>query len=595
MNILFWVLAGILLYTLIAMTLEARGLLPSSFNVSGPILTIHTKRGRDFLEWLSSPKRLWRAWGNFGLGIAIVVMFGSFLAVLLSAYGTLTEPDLAVGIRPQDALVIPGVNQFLPLEAAVHIIAGLVIGLVVHEGGHGLLCRVENIDIQSMGIALFALIPLGAFVQPDEESQRSADRGGKTRMFAAGVTNNFLVTVIAFVLLFALVGSFITVIPGLAVAGALPGSSADDAGIERGDVLTSVNNTTIENEDDFDAALADAGQIVTVDRHEDDPVSVERQLLVSRLVVDAPLERGNIIQEVDGVSVHTNQDFQQAIADAEMVTLGVKDTEQELSNVTIPIGTFSSTVLDDRPMDEAGAPDRPMLIHSIDGTPTPSPDVLIELLESIPPGEEVTVVAYVGDNDAMDPWQGDRQTFDIVTAPHPDHDGSQIGIGGIQQGTSGIVFDDFGVDAYPASEYHGILGGTAPSDDPITSFVLRIGAVLILPFANLVDPALGHNFPGFNTGIESFYDTSGPLSPFVVFGLANLLFWTGWINLNLGIFNCIPSYPLDGGHILRSCVEASLARIPIEATPTMAGIITVVISLIMIASVLGLLFLPLVY
>ena len=77
-----------------------------------------------------------------------------------------------------------------------------------------------------------------------------------------------------------------------------------------------------------------------------------------------------------------------------------------------------------------------------------------------------------------------------------------------------------------------------------------------------------------------------------VFGLANVLFWTGWVNINLGLFNCIPSYPLDGGHILRSCVEAALARLPVDPDPVLATAVTTTISLTMILSLLGLLFLP---
>ncbi|MFW6045526.1 MAG: site-2 protease family protein [Natronomonas sp.] len=585
MNTLLWILFGLLLYTSIAMALDARGKLPSSFQVSGPLLTIHTKRGRALLDWLATPRRFWRAWGNFGVGIALVIMVGSFFSVLFSVYGTLSQPELALGIRPQDALVIPGVNQFLPLEAAVPIVFGLVVGLVVHEGGHGLLCRVEDIDIDSMGIALLAIVPLGAFVKPNEESQDEADRGGKTRMFAAGVTNNFLVTVVAFIALFAIVGTLVSVVPGVAVGGALPGSAAADAGVERGDVLTSVDGNPVENADEFAAALEDADRTVTVDRHESAPVTVERKLLVSRTVVDSPVESGTEITAVEGTPVHTRSDFEAAVADRERVTLETDD-----GTVEIPIGAFSSTVMADRPMAEAGVPDRPILVHSVGDEPTPTLAALIDVLETTEPGEPIDIVVFVGEGD--DPWNGDRRTFEVTPTAHPDRDGAQLGIAGLREGTSGIYLDDFGVDPYPATEYHGILGGADIGSDPITTFVRRIGAVLLLPFANLVDPALAYNFAGFTDDVASFYEVSGPLGAGAVFVLANLLFWTGWINLNLGVFNCIPSYPLDGGHILRSSVEATLARLPIDATPWLASVITVGISIIMIASVLGLLFIP---
>ncbi len=589
MSTLLWVLVGILLYTSLAMALSARGLLPSSMKVTGPILTVHTKRGRAFLDWLSSPRRLWRAWGNFGVGIAVVIMFGAFLAVLFSALSAMTEPEAARIARPQDALVIPGVNQFLPWAAAVDILVGLVVGLVVHEGGHGLLCRVEDIEIESMGIALIALIPLGAFVKPDEESQRAADRGGQTRMFAAGVTNNFLVTLLTFVLLFALVAGFVAVAPGVHVGGALPGSAADEAGLEHGDVITAVDGVAVDDEETFEAALADADREVTVDRHDADPATVERSLIVTRAVVDAPVGTGTTVLAVDGEEMYTRSAFAAALEGEEVVEL-----ETDGGTVRFPVGVFVSTVEEGGPLGEAGAPDVPMLIHSVGGEATPDNDAVSAVLSETEPGETVEVVAYheVGEGDGTDPWDGERHTYEVTLGEHPQAGHGYLGVGGIQQGTSGVVVDDFGIDVYPADQYHALLGGTGWGDDPVSTFVSRTFALLVLPFASVIDPALGYNFAGFNGEITNFYEVSGPLGAGVVFALVNVLFWTGWVNLNLGIFNCIPAYPLDGGHILRSCVEATLARLPGEATPGLAGAITTAISLVMILSLVGLLFLP---
>ena len=586
MSTLLWLLVGVLLYTSAAMALDSRGVLPPSLRVTGPILTVHTKRGRAFLEWLATPKRAWRAWGNLGVGVAIVIMVGSFFAVLVSAVGVITEPEATTGfVRPQDALVIPGVNQFLPWAAAVDILVGLLVGLVVHEGGHGLLCRVEDIDIDSMGVALLAFIPLGAFVEPDEESQEAADRGSKTRMFAAGVTNNFLVTALTFALLFGMVASLVAVVPGVAIGGVLPGSAAQDAGIERGDVLTAVDGQAVDDEAEFEAALAEADREVTVDRRDGAAVTVERELMVTRAVVDAPVETGATVRAVDGEAVYTESAFEAALRESEVVEL-----ETDEGTVDLPVGVFVSTVPDGDPLSEAGAPDTPLLVHSVGGEPTPTPEALSAVLSETEPGQTVEVVAYHGDG--TDPWGGERHVYEVELGEHPREEHGYLGVGGIQQGTSGLVVDDFGIDTYPAERYHALLGGSGWGDEPLTTFISRTFAVLVLPFASVVDPNLGYNFAGFNGAVANFYEVSGPLSAGVVFAAANVLFWTGWVNINLGLFNCIPSYPLDGGHILRSCVEATLARLPVETTPFLASAVTTAISVTMILSLLGLLFVP---
>ncbi|MFC6724756.1 site-2 protease family protein, partial [Halobium palmae] len=177
---------------LLALFLDSRGLIPDSVRIQGPLVTVHTKRGRVLLDRLAAPRRFWRAWSNVGVGIALVVMVGTFFLLLWRGLSILQNPPAPTAVnQPRNFLVIPGVNDFLPLSVAPEIVLGLLIGLVVHEGGHGLLCRVERIDIESMGLVLLTLLPIGAFVEPDERSQRSASRGARTRMFAAGVTNNF--------------------------------------------------------------------------------------------------------------------------------------------------------------------------------------------------------------------------------------------------------------------------------------------------------------------------------------------------------------------------------------------------------------------
>lgn len=278
MDWLFPVVFVIALYAVIAAVIWRNGLFPENISFYGPIMMIKTENVRFFDHFIPL-KAFFRVYGT--IGVLMVVFISALMMYLLvktTEITLLTRPEPTDFQKPQNLLLIPGVNEFIPSSFAVW--TALVLTIAIHEFGHGILCRIEGIAVKSTGL-LLAVIPIGAFVEPDEEDLDETHGMPKMRMFGAGIANNLTVGIACFIALVLLLG-MVAPSPAPVVTGVYMDFPAYEADLPYPSIIMNVNDRPVASRDEVTALLSQTqpgdSLTLTVDS---DGTLVERTLVLS--------------------------------------------------------------------------------------------------------------------------------------------------------------------------------------------------------------------------------------------------------------------------------------------------------------------------
>ncbi|MBN1786007.1 MAG: site-2 protease family protein [Candidatus Methanofastidiosa archaeon] len=238
----------------------------SKYNIEVSLFQIiaRTERLTNFIESIAKAFRpAWIAYSIVGVALGVLAMALTTSNFLFIGKMLFDEPSSATGVQ----IVIPGVT--LPLT---YSLIALTTVILVHEFSHGIIARLNDIKIKSVGAGVLAILPF-AFVEPDEESLKQSSRMSRIKVLSAGSMANFTLAFVALIVLFGLV------VPNLSGTGLSIGSAEDGqpgalAGLEKGMVINSIyygeDKYTISNYDDF-IALMDItmpGEEITINTNE---------------------------------------------------------------------------------------------------------------------------------------------------------------------------------------------------------------------------------------------------------------------------------------------------------------------------------------
>jgi membrane-associated protease RseP (regulator of RpoE activity) len=536
-----WILLLLFLvgaYTIIAWYIHTKKLWEEHIIFYGPIMAIKTNRV-GFFDKFTAWRTFFRIYGTLGVIAVIIVSVLITLMLFISVrYTLLIQPEPTGIYEPQNILLIPGINQYVPSTLAVWLAFIITIG--IHEFGHAILCRVENIRVKGMG-ALVAVIPIGFFVEPDEEELDKTKGMPKARMFGAGITNNLVFGFSCFVLLILAMGM---VIPAQqpVIYGVYKNYSADDAGVPPDSTIhyIEISNTTLRGNttpvalspisksawfSNDTGSMPGTGSVLNL--------TAEREKYILGVPDPSPAYLLTIDQ-------YLKQRYSQKSYGSENSTS--YDPFLLVSNPEFNLVTGNTTLGTEQ-----------MVTTSVQ-VPVSSREQLSTLLNATRPGDHITLGIEKN---------GTVKDYSLNLSSWP------VEAGVRQSGFMGITYYD---GALVKSAVQGMFS-------PVGFFQF-----LIIPFGT----DQGTQFLriiAFDTPDTRFYQV-----PFTGFwDVIHLLFWCAWININVGIFNAIPMVPLDGGYIFKEGVDRLLDR---RGLIRYSGHIVSTVSYVMIVVLMSLIFLP---
>ncbi len=219
-----------------------------------PMLIVRTKRFAPIFDRLGA-LRTSRYFSWIGL-VLVPFVAGSALYLLVNGLiGLLSNPGVGQVVRdlgPGSILLLPGINPVLPI---VYGWIAIVFAIVIHEGAHGIIARNVGLNVKSSGLLFFLFVPIGAFVDVDEEQIKKAKPRPALKVMAGGVGANIVVAAVCLLGVLLLVGSLTPVIDGVYINDVTNGLPAQTAGLQPKDVFVSIDNATINNTTELRAIL----------------------------------------------------------------------------------------------------------------------------------------------------------------------------------------------------------------------------------------------------------------------------------------------------------------------------------------------------
>jgi membrane-associated protease RseP (regulator of RpoE activity) len=486
----FWIVAVVLVAYFVVLALgHVLGLwVKVGARVYGPVILWRTTRGIAAIQRLARRPRLWMTFAAVGAALAVAMMVVLTLFLFWVSYADPALPRAETASQE----VAPGLPTESLVQTLVYAGIGMVVAVVVHELGHGVVAAACKLRLDSVGV-IFLAIPVGAFVEPNDHDLWKADALSRMKVYASGAAANIMAAAVCMIVLAWLVVPIAEPVEdGVLVTAVAPDSPGDYLGLTVWSEVVAIGDEPVTDAAAFDDLWFDTpGGVVRLDvRYGDERRSVLMpQGLAVTDVLDGPAENaqlkpGMIIQSLNDTPIHSEDQFRSVI-------------ENSTHKAPVPI-----TVL--VPGEDPVLGDWFVRDESIVTVNLTSKWVWY-----------YTHYNYLNDDDYKNV--------------------SFMGIGVAPFGLT-VVEAEHLTDMYA----HPFSGADGPGD--LVDSTVRLLALPFIGYSPVTPPA------------TDLYDPGG-VPDAAYWTLVNILYFVFWGNVMLGFANAMPALPFDGGYMFRDMLR----------------------------------------
>jgi membrane-associated protease RseP (regulator of RpoE activity) len=243
------------------------------FDVKLPLILIHTPFGLKFFDKIAQTKAAKFYARSTTYLMPIITALALFLIIggIIALFSSPIAREGVRGIGPQSNLLIPGLNPYLPIADGW---IALVITIIIHEAGHGIVARVHGVKVESTGIVLLFILPIGAFVNIEREELDKISIKQKSSIMTAGPMSNIILGFVSLLLIFLITSSLTVTQPpnpnvfGVEITGISQKSLAESLGLTKGSIIQQIQNkeikTTAELNGNLTANLGNAVSLIWI-------------------------------------------------------------------------------------------------------------------------------------------------------------------------------------------------------------------------------------------------------------------------------------------------------------------------------------------